>query len=67
MEKNPTPLVIKEKRLAHNLSQSEASQLVHRSLRNWQQWEQGDRKMDLALWELFNIKVNRLQKGYKHD
>ena len=56
----PLPEQIKALRLRCGLSQSGAGALVHRTLRNWQQWEKGERAMDLAAWELFNIKAARL-------
>lgn len=39
------------------LSQAEAAALLYRTARNWQQWELGERRMDPALWELFQLKV----------
>jgi DNA-binding transcriptional regulator YiaG len=54
---NPTPEEIKAAREAAGLSQSAAGALVYRSLRNWQQWEGGERRMDPALWELFRLKA----------
>lgn len=52
-----TPEQIKEARQRAGLSQSAAAALVYRSTRNWQQWEAGDREMDMALFELFLIKT----------
>ena len=37
-------------------TQKEAAALVHVSLRAWQLWEAGDRKMPPAAWELCAIK-----------
>ena len=42
------------------LTQAEASKIIHVSIRTWQQWESGERKMHRAFWELFVIKT-----GYK--
>lgn len=40
------------------LTQSQAASLVHSSLRAWQQWESGSRKIHPAILELFVIKTN---------
>ena len=37
-------------------TQKEAAELVHVSLRAWQLWEAGDRKMPPGIWELCVIK-----------
>jgi DNA-binding XRE family transcriptional regulator len=52
----PTPKLIKSARLAMGYTQKEAAALVHVSLRAWQLWEAGDRKMPAAAWELCVIK-----------
>ncbi len=54
----PPPTHIRSARLAAGLSQSAAASVIYRTLRNWQQWELGERRMDRALWELFLIKTN---------
>lgn len=53
---NPKPDEIKAAREAASLTQTEAAQLVYTSLRAWQQWEYGERRMHPAFWELFNLK-----------
>jgi putative transcriptional regulator len=53
---NPTPKLIKSARLAMGYTHKEAAALVHVSLRAWQLWEAGDRKMPPAAWELCVIK-----------
>lgn len=55
--RNPRPADIRAARENAGLSQSAAGVLVHRSLRNWQQFELGERRMDPAIWELFCIKI----------
>jgi putative transcriptional regulator len=52
----PAPEDIRAARLAAGLTQTAAGELLHTALRTWQQWEAGDRKMHLAMWELFSIK-----------
>lgn len=39
------------------LTQKQCADRIHRTLRNWQRFERGERKMDPALWELFCIKT----------
>lgn len=53
---NPTPDEIRETRDEFNFTQTEAAAMVRTTLRNWQQWEAGDRRMHPGLWELFQIK-----------
>lgn len=55
----PSPAEIKSARLAAGLTQTQAAQLVHASLKTWQNWESESgeaRKIPLASWELFLIK-----------
>lgn len=59
--RNPTPSEVRAAREAAGLTQTQAAALVYASLRNWQQWEQGEganvRRMHPGLWELFRIKT----------
>jgi DNA-binding transcriptional regulator YiaG len=54
---NPYPAEIKAARERHALTQGAAASLIYRTARNWQQWEGGERRMDPALWELFQLKA----------
>jgi len=59
---NPTPDQLKQARKDAGLTQTQSAQLLHKGLRTWQGWEtainkKGHRKMDVALWELFNLKI----------
>lgn len=59
--RNPSSAEVRAAREAAGLTQSQAAALVYASLRNWQQWEQGEgasssRRMHPAIWELFRIK-----------
>jgi len=54
----PTPEVIKSRRLAAGLTQTAAAALIHSTLRAWQEWEAGNRRMHPGLWELFNIRIS---------
>lgn len=58
----PTPNQIREARLAAGQSQTAAAATIYRSLRMWQEWEGGTRPMDLALWELYQIKLNHPER-----
>lgn len=39
-------------------AQKHCAALLYKGVRTWQQWENGDRKMDPALYELFLIKAD---------
>lgn len=54
---NPEPAEIRAAREAAGLSQTAAAALIHCTLRGWQEWEAGNRRMHPGLWELFRIKV----------
>jgi DNA (cytosine-5)-methyltransferase 1 len=56
MLKSPEPELLKKTRKLLGYTQREAAQLVHVSLRAWQLWVAGDRKMPPAIWELCVIK-----------
>jgi putative transcriptional regulator len=56
---NPSPNDIRAEREAAELTQGQAAALIYRTVRNWQQWEGGERLMDPALWELFCLKSAR--------
>lgn len=51
----PTPTEIRAAREAAGLTQTVAAALVCRGLRNWQQWEAGERAMDATAWKLFTL------------
>ena len=55
----PTPSEIRAAREAAGLTQTAAGALCHRSLRAWQAVEAGDRKLDLAAWELFLLRTGQ--------
>ncbi|NOT85068.1 MAG: helix-turn-helix transcriptional regulator [Methylococcaceae bacterium] len=59
---NPTQQEITKTRKEAGLTQTQAAELIYKKLRTWQQWENGDREMDYALWELFNIKLGEILK-----
>jgi len=49
----------KKARMDAGLTQTEAAILIYCSLGAWQKWEQGDRTMHPAFWELFLIKTGQ--------
>jgi putative transcriptional regulator len=53
----PSPQKIKTLRVSLGLTQQEAADSVHVTLRAWQMWESGQRKMSAAAWELCVIKA----------
>ncbi len=57
MLKSPSSEQLKSTRKALGYTQKEAAELVHVSLRAWQLWEAGDRKMPPGIWELCVIKA----------
>jgi DNA-binding transcriptional regulator YiaG len=55
----PTPDQIRAARQAAGLSQTAAAAVIYKTLRGWQEWEAGNRQMDPAFWELFQLKTKR--------
>ncbi len=60
---NPLPAEIIAARKAAGLTQTEAASLVCGSLRAWQQWEAGDRRMHPGLWMLFRLRTEEAASG----
>lgn len=60
---NPLPAEIIATRKAAGLTQTEAAGLVCGSLRAWQQWEAGDRRMHPGLWMLFGLRTEEAASG----
>ena len=61
----PQPAEIIAGRGAAGLTQTQAAQLVRSTLRTWQQWEAGDRRMHPGLWELFRIKSALIERHHR--
>ncbi|WP_076908931.1 helix-turn-helix domain-containing protein [Burkholderia pseudomallei] len=57
---NPKPDEIRSLRESLGLTQSQAAAVVYSTLSAWQRWEQGERAMHPAMWELFRIKTGAL-------
>lgn len=54
---SPAPQLIKNMRKMLGLTQREAAESVHVTVRAWQHWEEGKRHMPPAAWELALIKA----------
>jgi DNA-binding transcriptional regulator YiaG len=57
----PTPKEIRDLRLSIDLTQDQASNLLHVSSRHYRRWETGEAKMHLAFWELLSAKIKVLK------
>jgi len=55
---NPTPAQVKAAREAAGLTQEAAGERIHATLRGWQDWEYGNRRMHPAFFHLFCILSN---------
>lgn len=66
-KKTPTPEEVRAARSAVGLTQTEASETVHASMRAWQQWEGGERTMPPGLFELFMIKTGQWPLNSSND
>ncbi len=51
---------LRELRLKAGLTQTQAAELVGITLRGWQYWESGERKMPAVAWELFCLKAKKV-------
>jgi len=51
-----SPQELKKTRVEAGLTQTQAAEMVGITLRNWQHWEAGTRKINAGLIELFMIK-----------
>lgn len=57
MTPSPTPAEITALRALCGLTQGEMARLLHTNDRTWRRWELGERRMNLALWELLRLKL----------
>ena len=58
---SPNPTEIRENRRSKGLTQAQAASIIHVALITWQNYEQGNRKIHPAFWELFTLKTG--EKG----
>jgi putative transcriptional regulator len=57
--KPPRPEEIRRTRIAYLLTQAQSARLIHVTVRSWQQWEYGERRMHAAFWTLFRIRARQ--------
>ena len=57
MATSPPSNAIRTLRASLGITQQEAADSVHVTLRAWQMWEAGQRKMPAGIWELCVIKA----------
>lgn len=55
---NPAPADIRAARESVGMTQTQAAQLIYSTMRAWQEWEAGNRRMHPQLWESFRSKAN---------
>lgn len=58
----PEPREIRRNRLLAGLTQTQAAQLVYKSLRCFQNWEYGSRSMDPQIYEAWLTKLERVKR-----
>ena len=56
---SPPPEKVRAARETAGLSQTGAAALIYCTLRGWQEWEAGNRRMHPGLFELFKIKTSK--------
>jgi DNA-binding transcriptional regulator YiaG len=59
----PTPVEIRTARIESGLKQRECAALVGVTLRSWQQWEEGRRRISATAWDLWQIKTKAKKPG----
>lgn len=64
---SPTPEEWRKLRLAYELTQTQAGELVCSALRTVQGWEDGSRKIPPMAWELLKIKLEVDEKETRDD
>jgi DNA-binding transcriptional regulator YiaG len=57
-----TPKALCDLMYAHKLNAKKTAHLLHVSTASIYHWRTGTRKMPVALWELLNIKVERVPR-----
>lgn len=63
----PTPEALKLLRDKHDLNQVEVANLVYVSRRTVQYWEDGNRSIPKATWELLNVRLGEMEPVPKED
>ena len=57
----PTPQEVKTLRLESGLTQTKFAELAGYKLRICQLWESGDSEMKAGIWELYQIKLGKIE------
>ena len=57
----PTPQQLKQTRKEAGLTQTQAADVLNKTLRTWQYWESGTVPMDPNLYELFIMKLENMK------
>jgi DNA-binding XRE family transcriptional regulator len=55
---NPSPEKIAKTREEADLTQTQAAEMIYSTMRTWQQWEGGQRRMHPALWEYWCLLIS---------
>lgn len=55
----PSPDAIRQARAVAGHSQSEAARIAYATLRSWQAWEAGERRMPLANFVLYQLRTGQ--------
>lgn len=58
-EAGPTSEEVVTARTDLGMSMRQAAEIVHTTMKTWQQWEYGTRQMHPAFWELFLLKTGK--------
>lgn len=53
----PEPAMIEAARKAQRMTRKQAADLVYGTESAWRAWEEGNRPMHAAIWELFKVKT----------
>ena len=64
---NPTKEHVRAAREAAGLTQTAAARLIYSTMRAWQEWEAGNRRMHPGLWELFQIKTGEPSRNRTYN
>jgi len=65
--RNPTPAEVLAAREKAGLTQTEAGELIYGTLRTWQDWESGERRMHPQMFEAFLLKTGQMQRSFYEE
>ena len=61
---NPTPAEVLAAREKAEMTQTQAGQLIYGTLRSWQDWESGERRMHPQMFEAFLLKTGQMPRSF---